>query len=339
MKEKLQGILKNAEEEIKSVVSSEQLDEFRVKYLGKKGVLKDILKGMGKLTSEERPTMGKLANETREKIEQSIEQMKTKIKEIELEKRLAKEEIDITMPGKTVDMGYRHPLNVVLDELKDIFMGMGYKIAEGPEIDTVYNNFDALNSPKDHPSRSLSDTFYFNEELLLRTQTSPVQVRTMMANDPPIRVISPGRCFRYDELDATHSPMFHQIEGLVVDEHITMADLKGTLDLFAKRMFGENTKTKFRPHYFPFTEPSAEVDVSCFKCGGEGCKFCSNSGWIEILGCGMVHPNVLEECGIDSKKYSGFAFGMGLDRITMLKYEIDDIRLFFENDIRFINQF
>ncbi len=339
MKEKLHGILKNAEEEIKSVVSSEQLDEFRIKYLGKKGVLKDILKGMGKLTSEERPTMGKLANETREQIEHNIEQMKTKIKEIELDKRLAKEEIDITMPSKSINLGYRHPLNVVLDELKDIFMGMGYKIAEGPEIDTVYNNFDALNSPKDHPSRSLSDTFYFNEELLLRTQTSPVQVRTMMANEPPIRVISPGRCFRYDELDATHSPMFHQIEGLVVDEHITMADLKGTLDLFAKRMFGENTKTKFRPHYFPFTEPSAEVDVSCFKCGGEGCKFCSNSGWIEILGCGMVHPNVLEECGIDSTKYSGFAFGMGLDRITMLKYEIDDIRLFFENDIRFINQF
>ena len=339
MKEKLQGILKSAEEEIKSVVSSEQLDEFRIKYLGKKGVLKDILKGMGKLTSEERPTMGKLANETREKIEQNIEQMKTKINEIELEKRLAKEEIDITMPAKSIDLGYRHPLNVVLDEVKDIFMGMGYKIAEGPEIDTVYNNFDALNSPKDHPSRSLSDTFYFNDELLLRTQTSPVQVRTMMANDPPIRVIVPGRCFRYDELDATHSPMFHQIEGLVVDEHITMADLKGTLDLFSKRMFGENTKTKFRPHYFPFTEPSAEVDVSCFKCGGEGCKFCSNSGWIEILGCGMVHPNVLEECGIESTKYSGFAFGMGLDRITMLKYEIDDIRLFFENDIRFINQF
>jgi phenylalanyl-tRNA synthetase alpha chain len=216
---------------------------------------------------------------------------------------------------------------------------MGFKIAEGPEVDTVYNNFDALNAPKDHPSRSMSDTFYINEELLLRTQTSPVQVRTMKKNKPPIKVISPGRCFRNDELDATHSPMFHQIEGLVVDKGIAMADLKGTLDIFAKRLFGEGTRTKFRPHYFPFTEPSAEVDVSCFKCGGEGCRFCKGSGWIEILGCGMVHPNVLEECGIDSEIYSGFAFGMGLDRITMLKYEIDDIRYFFENDMRFIKQF
>ena len=339
MRDKLQAILKNAEEEIKIITSSEQLDEFRVKYLGKKGVLKEILKGMGKLTNEERPLIGKFANETREKIEKHIESMKERMKSIELENRLLKEDIDVTLPSSEINIGHKHPLNVILDEIKDIFIGMGYKVAEGPEVDTVYNNFDALNSPKDHPSRSLSDTFYINEELLLRTQTSPVQVRTMKANDPPIKIISPGRCFRYDELDATHSPMFHQIEGLVVDENVTMADLKGTLDLFAKRLFGENTKTKFRPHYFPFTEPSAEVDVSCFKCGGEGCKFCSNTGWIEILGCGMVHPNVLEECDIDSKKYSGFAFGMGLDRITMLKYEIDDIRLLFENDIRFIKQF
>lgn len=339
MKEKLLDILKSAENEIGKVTSSEQLDAFRVKYLGKKGVLKDLLKGMGKLSTEERPVMGKLANETREKIEAHIENMKLRIGEIELEKRLEKEDIDITMPGKAFGTGHRHPLNVVLDEIKDVFMGMGYKIAEGPEVDTVYNNFDALNAPKDHPSRSQSDTFYFTEDLLLRTQTSPVEIRVMKDQKPPIRIISPGRCFRYDELDATHSPMFHQIEGLVVDENITMADLKGTLDLFAKRLFGENTKTKFRPHYFPFTEPSAEVDVSCFKCGGEGCRFCSNSGWIEILGCGMTHPNVLEECGIDSTKYSAFAFGMGLERIAMLKYEIDDIRLFFENDIRFIKQF
>ncbi len=339
MRDKLQAILKSAEEEIKIVTSSEQLDEFRVKYLGKKGVLKEILKGMGKLSNEERPLIGKFANETRENIEKHIESMKERIKSIELENQLLKEDIDVTLPSSEINIGHKHPLNVILDEIKDIFIGMGYKVAEGPEVDTVYNNFDALNSPKDHPSRSLSDTFYINEELLLRTQTSPVQVRTMKANDPPIKIISPGRCFRYDELDATHSPMFHQIEGLVVDEDVTMADLKGTLDLFAKRLFGENTKTKFRPHYFPFTEPSAEVDVSCFKCGGEGCKFCSNTGWIEILGCGMVHPNVLEECDIDSKKYSGFAFGMGLDRITMLKYEIDDIRLLFENDIRFIKQF
>jgi phenylalanyl-tRNA synthetase alpha chain len=339
MRDKLMEILKSAETEIRAIATSEQLDAYRVKYLGKKGAIKNILKGMGKLDHEARKETGKIANETRDKIENYIEEMKMKIGEIELQKRLEKEDIDISMPGTVIEKGHRHPLNVVLDEIKDVFMGMGYKVAEGPEIDTVYNNFDALNSPKDHPSRSQSDTFYFTENLLLRTQTSPVQVRTMMAQDPPIRVISPGRCFRYDELDATHSPMFHQIEGLVVDEHITMADLKGTLDLFAKRLFGENTKTKFRPHYFPFTEPSAEVDVSCFKCGGEGCRFCSNSGWIEILGCGMVHPNVLEECGIDSTKYSGFAFGMGLDRITMLKYEIDDIRLFFENDMRFINQF
>ncbi|MCD6436192.1 MAG: phenylalanine--tRNA ligase subunit alpha [Clostridiales bacterium] len=339
MRDKLQAILKSTEEEVKIITSSEQLDAFRVKYLGKKGVLKEILKEMGKVAAEERPLIGKFANETRERIEKHIEIMKEKMKTIELENQFKKEDIDVTLPGSEINIGHLHPLNVILDEIKDIFIGMGYKIAEGPEVDTVYNNFDALNSPKDHPSRSLSDTFYINEELLLRTQTSPVQVRTMKANDPPIKIISPGRCFRYDELDATHSPMFHQIEGLVVDKNITMADLKGTLDLFAKRLFGEETKTKFRPHYFPFTEPSAEVDVSCFKCGGKGCKFCSNTGWIEILGCGMVHPNVLEECGIDSKKYSGFAFGMGLDRITMLKYEIDDIRLLFENDIRFIKQF
>ncbi len=236
-------------------------------------------------------------------------------------------------------MGHLHPLNVVLNEIKDIFMGMGYKIAEGPEIDTVFNNFDALNSPVDHPSRSHSDTFYITDDLLLRCHTSTVQIRTMKNSKPPIKVISPGRCFRFDELDATHSPMFHQIEGLVVAENISMADLKGTLDLFTKRLFGDTTRTKFRPHHFPFTEPSAEVDVTCFKCGGVGCRTCGNSGWIEILGCGMVHPSVLEECGIDSTKYSGFAFGMGLDRITMLKYEIDDIRLMFENDMRFIKQF
>ena len=339
MKDKLQAILKSAEEEIKIIASSEELDEFRVKYLGKKGALKEILKEMGKISSDERPIMGKLANETRSAIEKHVESMKERVKAIERESQLLKEDIDVTLPSSETNIGHLHPLNVILNEIKEIFIGMGYKIAEGPEVDTVYNNFDALNAPKDHPSRSLSDTFYVNEELLLRTQTSPVQVRTMKANVPPIKIISPGRCFRYDELDATHSPMFHQIEGLVVDENITIADLKGTLDLFAKRLFGENTKTKFRPHYFPFTEPSAEVDVSCFKCGGDGCKFCSNTGWIEILGCGMVHPNVLEECDIDSKKYSGFAFGMGLDRITMLKYEIDDIRLLFENDIRFIKQF
>ncbi|OPL09262.1 MAG: phenylalanine--tRNA ligase subunit alpha [delta proteobacterium ML8_F1] len=339
MESQLKEIVAAAEATIEEVTTSRELDDFRVHYLGKKGVLKELMKGMGKLSPQERPQMGKLGNEATQRIEELIAARKVWIKSRELDVRLKQEAVDITMPGDAFEKGHLHPLNLVLNEIKEIFIGMGYKIAEGPEVDTVYNNFDALNSPKDHPSRSLSDTFYINEELLLRTQTSPVQVRTMMANEPPIKVISPGRCFRYDELDATHSPMFHQIEGLVVDEQITMADLKGTLDLFAKRLFGEKTRTKFRPHYFPFTEPSAEVDVSCFKCGGEGCRFCSYSGWIEILGCGMVHPHVLEECGIDSGKYSGFAFGMGLDRITMLKHEIDDIRLFFENDIRFIKQF
>ena len=243
------------------------------------------------------------------------------------------------MPSKATIRGHKHPINVALDEVIDIFLGMGFKIAEGPEVETVYHNFDALNAPIDHPSRSLSDTFYITEDMILRTQTSPIQVRTMKNQKPPIKIIAPGRCFRNDEIDATHSPMFHQIEGLVIDKNITMADLKGTLDMFAKRLFGSQTKTKFRPHYFPFTEPSGEVDVSCFKCGGEGCRFCKNSGWIEILGCGMVHPNVLRECGIDPTEYNGFAFGMGLDRVTMLKYEIDDIRVLFENDIRFIKQF
>lgn len=294
---------------------------------------------MKDLTNEERPIIGKVANEVRSNIEALLEASKEQAKEKEMQKQLEEEEIDVTLPPKRVEMGHLHPLNVVLNEIKDIFMGMGYKIAEGPEIDTVFNNFDALNSPVDHPSRSHSDTFYITDDLLLRCHTSTVQIRTMKNSKPPIKVISPGRCFRFDELDATHSPMFHQIEGLVVAENISMADLKGTLDLFTKRLFGDTTRTKFRPHHFPFTEPSAEVDVTCFKCGGVGCRTCGNSGWIEILGCGMVHPSVLEECGIDSTKYSGFAFGMGLDRITMLKYEIDDIRLMFENDMRFIKQF
>jgi phenylalanyl-tRNA synthetase alpha chain len=243
------------------------------------------------------------------------------------------------MPAEDVNVGKKHPLMKVLDELTDIFIGMGYKVAEGPEVETVYNAFDALNSPDDHPSRSTSDTFYFADDICLRPHTSSVQIRTMKTKQPPIKVISPGRCFRFDELDATHSPMFHQLEGLVIDENVSMADLKGALDQFVKRFFGSGTRTKFRPHHFPFTEPSAEVDVTCFKCGGVGCKVCGGTGWIEILGCGMVHPKVLEECGIDSEKYSGFAFGMGVDRITMLKYEIDDIRYLFENDMRMIEQF
>lgn len=339
MKEILEKLLLLATDEVKAAKSLKELEDLRVKYLGKKGEVTSVLKNMKDLSNEERPVIGKMANDVREAIENLLDSVKEDKKRIEMDIQLQTEGIDVTMPSKKSLRGHKHPLNVALDEIKEIFLGMGFKIAEGPEIDTVYHNFDALNAPIDHPSRSLSDTFYINEELILRTQTSPIQVRTMKSQKPPIRIIAPGRCFRNDEIDATHSPMFHQIEGLVVDKNITMADLKGTLDMFAKRLFGSQTRTKFRPHYFPFTEPSGEVDVSCFKCGGEGCRFCKGSGWIEILGCGMVHPNVLSECGIDPEIYTGFAFGMGLDRITMLKYEIDDIRILFENDIRLIKQF
>ncbi len=339
MKEKLLEILEKAKNEVKSAEVMNQLEDFRIKYLGKKGELTKLLKEMGKLSKEERPVIGKLANEVRSSIEGILEENKKVIKEKEKNARLQSEVIDVTRAGKINKVGHKHPLSLVLDEIKTIFIGMGYKIAEGPEVDTVYHNFDALNSPEDHPSRSLSDTFYITDDILLRCHTSTVQIRTMMNQKPPIKVISPGRCFRSDDIDATHSPMFHQIEGLVIHKDITMRDLKGTLDTFAKRLFGVNTRTKFRPHYFPFTEPSGEVDVSCFKCSGSGCRICKGSGWIEILGCGMVHPSVLEECGIDPEIYSGFAFGMGLDRIAMLKYEIEDIRLFFENDMRFIEQF
>ncbi len=339
MKEKLQVLLQDAKTEISAAKALKDLEDIRIKFLGKKGEVTSVLKNMKDLSAEERPLIGKIANEIREEIENLLDAVKEDKKKLEIEDRLEKESIDVTMPSRQSSRGHKHPINVALDEIIEIFLGMGFKIAEGPEVETVYHNFDALNAPVDHPSRSLSDTFYITEDLILRTQTSPIQVRTMMNQKPPIKIIAPGRCFRNDEIDATHSPMFHQIEGLVIDKDITMADLKGTLDMFAKRLFGSQTKTKFRPHYFPFTEPSGEVDVSCFKCGGEGCRFCKGSGWIEILGCGMVHPNVLRECGIDPEVYNGFAFGMGLDRITMLKYEIDDIRVLFENDVRFIKQF
>lgn len=339
MKASLEQLLLNAKEEIKAAASVKELEALRIKYLGKKGEVTSVLKNMKDLSAEERPIIGKVANDVREGIEAELESAKEDKKAKEMEANLILEDIDVTMPSKAIERGHRHPLNVVLEDIKTIFLGMGFKVAEGPEVETVFNNFDALNAPIDHPSRSLSDTFYITEDLLLRTQTSPIQIRTMQKEKPPIKIIAPGRCFRNDEIDATHSPMFHQIEGLVVDKNITMADLKGTLDMFAKRLFGNQTRTKFRPHYFPFTEPSGEVDVSCFKCGGEGCRFCGGSGWIEILGCGMVHPNVLSACGINPDEYSGFAFGMGLDRITMLKFEIDDIRLLFENDVRLIKQF
>lgn len=339
MQEKLLNLQQTALSEIKDMQSIEQVESLRVKYLGKKGEITAILKEMGKLSAEERPVIGKVANEVREAINDAISAKKEELKNIEKQRKLAEEVLDVTMPAKEFRVGKKHPISKITDEISEIFIGMGFSIAEGPEVETVANNFDALNAPKDHPSRDMSDTFYINEELLLRTQTSPVQVRTMKNEELPIKIISPGRCFRFDAPDATHSPMFHQIEGLVVGKDVTMAQLKGTLDMFVKKLFGENTKTKFRPHNFPFTEPSAEVDVTCFKCGGEGCPMCKGEGWIEILGAGMVHPNVLRNCGIDPEVYSGFAFGMGLDRITMLKYEIDDIRLLFENDMRFLNQF
>ena len=339
MKEQLISLKERALSEIKVSSSMEELDSLRVKYSGKKGELTAILKGMGKLSAEERPEIGKIANEVREAIENEINIKKEEIKKIELNKKLAEEVIDVTMPGKTFKVGKRHPITQIIDEVTEIFMGIGFSVAEGPEVETVENNFDALNAPKNHPSRDMSDTFYFNENLLLRTQTSPVQVRTMRSEELPIKIVSPGRCFRNDSLDATHSPMFHQIEGLVVGKDITMAQFKGTVEMFVKKLFGEETKTKFRPHNFPFTEPSAEVDVSCFKCGGKGCSMCKGEGWIEILGSGMVHPNVLRNCGIDPEVYSGFAFGMGVERLAMLKYEIDDIRLLVENDIRFLEQF
>lgn len=339
MREQLQKIKENFIEEVKTVSDKNNLENLRLKFLGKKGELTEILKQMGKLSSEERPLIGKLANEVREEIERKIQDFSEELKKIEMEQKLKSEFIDVTMPVKPRFTGSLHPLSIVTRELEDIFTSMGFSVVEGPEVDTIENNFDLLNAPKFHPSRDVTDTFYLGEDLLLRTQTSTVQARTMKTQKPPIRIISPGRCFRCDTPDATHSPMFHQLEGLVVDKGITFANLKYTLEEFSKRFFGEDTKIKFRPHNFPFTEPSAEVDISCFKCKGSGCPTCKGEGWIEILGAGMVHPNVLRNCGIDPEIYSGFAFGFGIDRITMIKYEIDDIRYMYENDMRFLKQF
>lgn len=339
MEARLKELEQQAKDEIYQANTSDELEKVRVKYLGKKGELTEVLRGMGSLSAEERPLVGKVANIVRENIENALQEAKGEIKNKELQAQLQKESIDVTMPGKKVKLGKKHPLIKGMDELKDIFISMGFQVAQGPEVETVYYNFDALNAPQNHPSRDMSDTFYINEDTILRTQTSPVQVRVMENKKPPIRIISPGRCFRNDTPDATHSPMFHQLEGLVVDKGITLADLKGTLEVFAKHFFGDQTKIKFRPHNFPFTEPSAEIDASCFKCEGAGCSMCKGSGWIELLGAGMVHPNVLRNCGIDPEVYSGFAFGMGIDRLVMLKYGVDDIRLFFENDMRFLNQF
>lgn len=339
MKEQLSNIKANASSELSSLNTIDELESFRVKYLGKKGALTAVMKGMGGLSAEERPIIGQLANEVRAFLENSIEEKKSKI-ELEAEnEKIKNETLDVTMPGKKILAGGKHPLTTVLDDLKNIFIGMGFSIAEGPEVELDYYNFEALNIPKNHPARDTQDTFYINENTVLRTQTSPVQVRVMENQKPPIRIISAGKVYRSDAVDATHSPVFHQIEGLVIDKGITMADLKGTLEVFIQKLYGENTKLRFRPHHFPFTEPSAEVDISCFNCGGEGCRICKGEGWIEILGCGMVHPKVLKNCDIDPDVYSGFAFGIGLERIAMFRYGIEDLRLFFENDTRFLKQF
>ena len=339
MQNQLGKILSEAKEQIRSASSVADTEEIRVRLLGKKGALTEILRSMGKLTPEERKEVGLLANNVRNEIEALLEDKFAQVKNAAREERFRMERIDVTEPGSVRRLGVKHPLTITIEEISRVFMSMGFSISEGPEVETVFNNFDALNSGPNHPARDLSDTFYITEDTLLRTQTSPVQVRTLMAKEPPIMVISPGRCFRCDTPDATHSPMFHQVEGLMVDEGITMADLKGTLDSFARQLFGSSVRTKFRPHHFPFTEPSAEMDVSCFKCGGSGCRICKGSGWIEIMGCGMVHPNVLKVGDVDTEKYTGFAFGMGVERIAMLKYGVDDIRLFYENDMRFIEQF
>ena len=336
MKDVLEKIRSEAMAKLKD--SDVDVEALRIKYLGKKGELTAVLRGMGALSPEERPKIGQLANDVRVDIENAIEQRKEDLKSRLLEAKLKKEKIDVTLPVDGA-IGYAHPLTLVQRELEDIFIGMGFSIEEGPEVELDYYNFQALNIPENHPARDTQDTFYITDKVLLRSQTSPVQVRTMEKQKPPIRMISPGRVYRSDAVDATHSPLFHQFEGLVVDKGITMGDLKGVLEIFAKQVFGEETRIRFRPHHFPFTEPSAEVDVSCFACGGKGCRICKGEGWIEILGAGMVHPNVLRGCDIDPEVYSGFAFGFGIERIAMLKYHIDDMRLLYENDTRFLNQF
>lgn len=339
MKEKLQAIQADALAQIAQADDRNKLNEVRVNFLGKKGTLTAVLKSMKEVAPEDRPAFGQLVNETRAKIEAALEERKAILERAALEQQLKDEVIDVTLPAKKNHVGHRHPNTIAREEVERIFIGMGYEVMEGPEIEYDEYNFEKLNIPANHPAKDEQDTFYINKEIVLRTQTSPVQARAMESGKLPIRMISPGRVFRSDEVDATHSPSFHQIEGLVIDKNITFADLKGTLEQFAKELFGEDTKTKFRPHHFPFTEPSAEVDVSCFKCKGKGCRFCKGSGWIEILGCGMVHPHVLEMCGIDPEVYTGFAFGVGLERIALLKYEIDDMRLLYENDVRFLKQF
>ncbi len=339
MKEKLEQIKAEAIRQINESDALDRLNDVRVNFLGKKGELTAVLKSMKDVAPEERPKVGQMVNEAREEIERVMDEAKTRMERRIREAKMKAEVIDVTLPAQKNNVGHRHPNTIALEEVERIFIGMGYEVVEGPEVEKDYYNFEALNIPADHPAKDEQDTFYVNGEMLLRTQTSGVQVHEMEKGKLPIRMIAPGRVFRADEVDATHSPSFHQVEGLVIDKNITFADLKGTLAEFAKELFGEDTKVKFRPHHFPFTEPSAEMDVSCFKCGGKGCRFCKGEGWIEILGCGMVHPRVLRMSGIDPEEYSGFAFGVGLERIALLKYEIDDMRLLYENDIRFLKQF
>lgn len=339
MQEKINKIKENANELIAKAKDKQTLNDIKVKVLGKKGELTAVLRAMGELSAEQRPVIGNLVNDAKKRLEELIEEKEKELKAQELENKLKTENIDVTEPSKKVSLGSVHPITQIIDEVKEVFLGMGYQIADGPEVETCVYNFDQLNTPADHPARDLQDTFYITEDVILRTQTSPVQARVMEKQQPPIKIICPGAVYRSDTLDATHSPVFHQIEGLVVDKNISMTDLKGTLEMFAKKCLGEDTKIRFRPHHFPFTEPSAEADVSCFVCGGKGCRVCKQEGWIELLGCGMVHPNVLRNCGIDPKEYSGFAFGFGVERIAMAKFGIEDMRLLYENDARFLKQF
>ena len=341
MKEQLANIRAQALAAFEHAADSAALDALRVQYLGKKGELTAVLKQMGKLSAEERPAMGQLANEVRAALEEALEAAAKKLEAAAMEQRLLAETVDVTIPGKTVEIGHKHPMYTALDEIKDIFVGMGFTILDGPEIELASNNFDRLNAEEGHPSRDWSDTFYFDEDsrVMLRSQTSPMQVRAMDSMELPIRILAPGRVYRKDEVDATHSPMFHQVEGMVIDKNVTMADLKGTLNTVVEKLYGEGTKTRFRPHHFPFTEPSCEMDVQCHKCGGVGCPTCKGEGWIELLGAGMIHPRVLEMSGIDPEVYSGWAFGIGLERTAMRRFKIADLRLIFENDVRFLEQF
>ncbi|MEG1457679.1 MAG: phenylalanine--tRNA ligase subunit alpha [Acetivibrio sp.] len=339
MQDKLKNIVEQAVSQIKEADGMDKLNDIRVAFLGKKGELTSVLKSMKDVAPEDRPKVGQMVNEAREQLEKVLEEKKALFAKKAREEQLKMETLDVTLPAKKNSMGKHHPNTIALEEIENIFTGMGYEVIEGPEVEYDYYNFEALNIPANHPAKDEQDTFYVNSNIVLRTQTSSVQVHEMEKGNLPIRMLAPGRVFRSDAVDATHSPSFHQVEGLVIDKDITFADLKGTLAQFAKELFGEETKVKFRPHHFPFTEPSAEMDVSCFKCGGSGCRFCKGSGWIEILGCGMVHPHVLEMSGIDPEEYVGFAFGVGLERVALLKYEIDDMRLLYENDVRFLNQF